>query len=273
MRRRSLSPAEAPVAAGVAFTLARFIAPGVPLPGPVAERARQTHQNMPAPTIDQITLADAPETWSALGFTVEDGRCELGQVELLLVGAQEEPESGSGVLAWSLRGLSSAALSPEGELDGLPTTTSSRPLRDPAPAHANGAVAIDHVVAISPDFQRSVASLQAAGLELRRVREEPTPAGAPRQAFFRLGREILELVEEPAELSARSGGHERPVRFWGLALLVQDIDHAAAALAPHVGEVRDAVQPGRRIVTVRRSAGLAAPLALMSADERQAVAG
>jgi hypothetical protein len=36
------------------------------------------------------------------------------------------------------------------------------------------------------------------------------------------------------------------------------------ALAPHAGEARPAVQPGRRIATVRRSAGLAAPVALMS---------
>jgi hypothetical protein len=231
---------------------------------------------MPAPTIDQITLADAPESWSALGFDVADGRCRLGEVELVLDGAKDESESGPGVLAWSLRELSSDALSPQGELDGLPTTISTRPQRDPAPEHPNGVLAIDHVVAISPAFERSVATMQAAGLNLRRVREEPTPAGAPRQAFFRLGREILELVEEPAQIVARGGGRagglDSPVRFWGLALLVQDIDRTAAALAPHVGEIRDAVQPGRRIATVRRSAGLAAPLALMSADERKAAA-
>jgi hypothetical protein len=31
-----------------------------------------------------------------------------------------------------------------------------------------------------------------------------------------------------------------------------------------VGPIRDAVQPGRRIATVRRSAGLSVPVALMS---------
>jgi hypothetical protein len=227
---------------------------------------------MPAPTIDQITLADAPESWSALGFTVVDGRCRIGQVELVLAGDQSQSRSGSGVLSWSLRDVADAASSPEGELDGLPTTVSKRAPADRAPEHPNGVLAIDHVVAVSPAFDRSVAAMQAAGLDLRRVREEPTPAGAPRQAFFRLGSEILELVEEPAEALARNGGHDRPVRFWGLALRVQDIDRTAAALAPHVGEVRDAVQPGRRIATVRRSAGLAAPLALMSADERKAAA-
>ena len=226
---------------------------------------------MPAATIDQITLADAPESWSALGFDVEDGCCRLGRVDLVLDGAHEG--SGSGLLAWSLRDISSDALSPEGELDGLPTTISRSIRPDAAPEHPNGVLEIDHVVAISPAFERSVAALQAAGLDLRRVREEPTPAGAPRQAFFRLGREILELVEEPAEIVATSGGSERPARFWGLALLVRDIDRTAAALAPHVGEVRDAVQPGRRIATVRRTAGLSAPLALMSAAEQEVEEG
>ncbi|MGH2864660.1 MAG: VOC family protein [Solirubrobacteraceae bacterium] len=215
---------------------------------------------MSSPTIDQITIADAPESWSALGFTVADRRCLLGQVELQLVGSQEDMEPRSGILAWSLRDLSSA------DLDGLPTSISGRPAPDRAPAHPNGVVAIDHIVAVSSAFERAVATMQTAGLDLRRVREEPTPAGAPRQAFFRLGGEILELVEEPAEVTARDGGPQRPVRFWGLALLVENLDRIAAALAPHIGEVRAAVQPGRRIATVRRSAGLAAPLALISAD-------
>jgi hypothetical protein len=219
---------------------------------------------MPAATIDQITLADAPESWGALGFTVSDGRCQLGQVELLLAGTRDESppasDPASGVLGWSLRDVTSV------ELDGLPTTRSESPPHDPAPAHPNGVLGIDHIVAISPAFERSVAALQAVGMDLRRIREEPTPAGAPRQAFFRLGREILEVAE-------RAGGTDRPARFWGLALLVADVERSAEAFAPHVSEVRAAVQPGRRIATVRRSAGLAEPLALMSVEEREAGEG
>jgi hypothetical protein len=125
-------------------------------------------------------------------------------------------------------------------------------------------VAIDHVVAVSPAFERSVATIRAAGLDLRRIREQPTPAGAPRQAFFRLGREILELVAEPEQLVASRGGPDRPAFFWGLALLVDDIDATVAAMAPHAGEPRAAVQPGRRIATLSRSAGLAVPVALIT---------
>jgi catechol 2,3-dioxygenase-like lactoylglutathione lyase family enzyme len=216
---------------------------------------------MQAATIDELTIADKPGHWAALGFDVADEECQIGRVRLRFVDpsvASKHP----GILAWSLRDLAGT------ELDGLPTTISERLLPAPAPTHPNGVLTIDHVVAISPDLERSIAAMQDAGLDLRRVREQPTPAGAPRQAFFRLGHEILELVQEPVEVLARHADTDRPVQFWGLALLVEDLDRCVEQLTPHVSDVRPAVQPGRRIATVRRSAGLAVPIALMSADAR-----
>ncbi|HEX4465667.1 MAG TPA: hypothetical protein VH025_00645 [Solirubrobacteraceae bacterium] len=209
------------------------------------------------PTIDELMIADDADAWRALGFTVEDDCCRLGRVLLRFVADGEE----RGILRWSLRGLQATML------DGLPTSLSETELPEPAAAHANGAIAIDHVVAFSPAFERSVQALRDAGLDLRRVRDEPTPTGAPRQAFFRLGDEILELVQEPEEAVSRLGGPDHPARFWGLAVIVEDIDRAAAEMAPHTSDPRPAVQPGRRIATVRRSAGLTVPLALMSGVE------
>jgi len=55
-----------------------------------------------------------------------------------------------------------------------------------------------------------------------------------------------------------------PARFYGLALATADIDATAGSLGPLLGEVRDAVQPGRRIATVRRHAQLGLPVAFMS---------
>lgn len=211
---------------------------------------------MSPPTIDELTLADEPGNWAALGFEVADGRCQIGAVSLRFTGK----EAGVGIAGWSLRDAVSS------DLDGLPTTISTGPVPAPAPAHPNGAIAIDHVVAASPDLDRSVTAMQAAGLDLRRMREEPTPTGAPRQAFFRLGSEILELIQEPEDVVERAGGVGHPARFWGLALLVEDLDSALANLGEHAGSARLAVQPGRRIATVRRSAGLAVPLALMSSE-------
>ena len=208
-------------------------------------------------TIDELAVADQPERWTAASFAVHDSCCQLGTVRLRFAGPRQE--AGAGILSWSLRGIASV------ELDGLPTTRSQSPPPPPPGAHPNGAVAVDHVVVMSPALDRTVAALRAAGLDLRRVREQPTPAGAPRQAFFRLGAEILEVVQEPDAVLERDGGPDRPARLWGLALRVQDLDRTLAALAPNVSPARPAVQPGRRIATVRRSAGLAVPVALMSA--------
>jgi len=210
-------------------------------------------------TIDQIALADEPASWEALGFTVDGDSCRLGGVTLDLRGTR----AGKGILGWSLRGLASA------DLDGLATSiTDNAPATAaataPPPEHPNGVAGVDHVVAMSPSLDRTVDVLQRAGLDLRRIREEPTPAGAPRQAFFRLGEVILEVVQEPAEVLERHGGPDRPARLWGLALLFPDLPRAVEMLGPNSGPVREAVQPGRQIATVKRSAGLSVPVAMMS---------
>jgi len=203
-------------------------------------------------TLDELRVADSPASWRACGFAVEDEVCVIGEVRIRL-GAQE----GKGLVGWSLGGIETT------ELDGLATTASDRPPPGEAPVHPNGITAIDHVVAISSDLDRTVAVLGDAGLDLRRVREEPTPAGAPRQAFFRLGATILEVVQEPPEATERAGG-DRPAFFWGLALVAPDLERTVAFLGDRVGEARPAVQPGRRIATLRRSAGLSVPVALMT---------
>jgi catechol 2,3-dioxygenase-like lactoylglutathione lyase family enzyme len=213
-------------------------------------------------TIDELVLADEPKRWAALGFSVAGDVVQLGSVRVRLAGS----DAGRGIVAWSLRGLASS------ELDGLATTPSHSKQPHAAPEHRNGIAGIDHVVAMTPDLDRSVRALQGAGLELRRIREQPTPAGAPRQAFFRLGAEILEVVQEPERVVAERGAADRPVRLWGLALLAPDLDRTIGALALHAGAVRDAVQPGRRIATLKRSAGLAVPVALMSPRSDQAQA-
>jgi hypothetical protein len=231
--------------------------------------------------IAEITLADDPDRWESLGFCVGDAATQLGTVRISHAGGN----AGGGILEWSLSELAST------ELDGLPTTVadSAAPLTSkPAPAkpdgdprhaqspsprpetpeHPNRITAIDHVVAMSPELDRSVNALQAAGLDLRRIREQPTPAGASRQAFFRLGEVILELVQEPAQVvAARRDGTSGPARFWGLALLSDDLDQTVALLGEQCSEIRPAVQPGRRIATLKRSAGLAVPVALMSRTE------
>lgn len=205
-----------------------------------------------AATLDELAVADSAQAWRQCGFAVDGDVCVVGEVRIRF-----GPEEGRGLVGWSLRGVDSVAL------DGLPTTQSDAPPPAAAAAHPNGVTALDHVVAISSDLDRTVAALEAAGLDLRRIREEPTPAGAPRQAFFRLGEAILEVVQEPPQATERAGG-DRPAFFWGLAFVAPEIERTVAFLGERVGEIRPAVQRGRRIATLRREAGLSVPVALMT---------
>ena len=205
------------------------------------------------PTIAELNVADEPGSWAALGFEVGGDTCVVGDVRIRLTGA----ESGKGLSGWSLRDVETT------ELDGLPTSRSDRRAPKETPEHPNGIVALDHVVAITPALERTVAALRGAGLDLRRIREQPTPAGAPRQAFFRLGATILEVVQQPAE-AIEPGREEGPAFFWGLAFVAPDLEVTVTGLGDRVSEIRQAVQPGRRIATLRRSAGLSLPVALMT---------
>src|SRR6476469_4374149 len=116
------------------------------------------------PSVDFLYVADPPAVWEALGFTVADGVVPVGGVRLRL-GA-----TGSGIVGWSLRGWA-------GEDLGVPTRESSDAEPAPPVAHPNGAVAVDHIVAVTPSFAATVAALTAAGLDHRRTVEA-------RQAFF-----------------------------------------------------------------------------------------
>jgi hypothetical protein len=189
-------------------------------------------------TVDELAIADPPELWEELGFRVEDDCCEIGSVRVRL-----DSRAGKRIVSWSLRGCASD------RLDGLPTTASASEPRDGAEPHPNGVTGIDHVVAFSPDLDRTVGALKAAGLDLRRIREEPTPAGAPRQAFFRLGELILECVQLP---DSPDLDRSRNAKLWGLAVCTADMDATAAYLGDRLGEPRPAVQEGRTIATLGR---------------------
>lgn len=197
---------------------------------------------MSRPELAALALSDPPERWRALGFSVDESRLRLGQVGVELGAA------GDGIVGWSIRGVEAAI-----EIDGLPWSNSGEDASGWPASHPNGAIGLDHVVVVTPDFDRTAAVLAGAGLELRRIRD----AGGFRQGFRRLGPAILELVE-----SARAP--DGPARFWGLVVIVSDLDALADRLGERLGRVKDAAQPGRRIATLRE--GLSTNVAFMDSE-------
>ncbi len=201
---------------------------------------------MSSPRLAGLTIADHPERWQALGFAVgEGGVCELDGVRLALGAA------GRGITSWSLSGVA-----PAEQIDGLSTeAVTDRNAPGGSAGHPNGALALDHVVVLSPSYDRTAAALDAVGLGLKRERD----GGGFRQGFRRIGPAILELVEAP---SASPG----PARFWGLVVIVSDLEALAAQLGDRLRSVHDAVQSGRRIATLSDRAGLSVKLAFMTPD-------
>lgn len=173
-----------------------------------------------------LRIADDPVTWEALGFTVADGRVNAGGVALELVGTG----AGEGILGWTLAGQPAAPVD-----------------------HPNGVTAVDHVVAVTGDLESAMAAYAAQGLEVRRVREA---GGGVRQAFYVLGTALLELAG-PVD-------GEGDARLWGVTFVSRDLDALAERLGPLLGDVKPAVQPGRRIASLRRDAGCSLPIAFMT---------
>jgi hypothetical protein len=200
--------------------------------------------------VEWLTVAGDADTWRSIGLTVTaDGLIPLVGTSIRLV-----PASGSdaiGIVGWALSGTRDTT-----DIDGLATEV----VAPAAPVYADhplGALGLDHVVVSTADLERTSGEIAVATCcELKRIRE----VGTMRQGFHRIGRGglIVELVERP-DLPAG------PASFWGLVLIVDDLDAAYDLLGEdRISAPKDAVQPGRRIATVRSEVGLGLPVALMT---------
>lgn len=201
------------------------------------------------PALAELTLADPPEVWRRLGFTVgADETCVIGGVRLRLAGAT----AGEGLVSWGLR--SAGPLPPS--LDGIPTAgvpVDAAPAE--GPAHPNGALALDHVVVRTPDLPRTLAALTGAGLEVRRLREASPDL---HQAFLWAGDVLVEVAGPPE----RAG--EGPASLWGLVVVAPDLETFSGRSDGAFGAPRGAVQAGRSIAPATPSAGSSTRLAVMT---------
>ena len=205
--------------------------------------------------VEWLTIAGDVENWRSIGLTVQaDGTIPLMGTSLRI----DEPSGAvgsTGIIGWALSGVE-----PTEAIVGLPTA-----VVDPGPPviaqHALGAIELDHVVVMTSDLGAvSAAMAEATGCELKRTRE----LGTITQGFHRIGRGglIVEIVEHP-------DFDRGEAEFWGIVIIVDDLDAACDLLGDErISEPKDAVQPGRRIATIRKDVGLGTAVALMSRDVR-----
>jgi hypothetical protein len=201
-----------------------------------------------SPALTEVRLPDAASAWEAAGFSLQGHRLPIGPVVLsLAAGDPSEPPG------WS---FSDDLGTPS--VDGIPTAVEPGS-GHAGPVHPNGVAGLDHVVVATPDIARTIDALTSHGFDLRRTRATRVAGRGGTQAFFWAGEVILEVVgpEEPGE---------GPAAIWGIAVWCEDLDVTVAGLGPdRCGGVRDAVQPGRRVATLRtRELGISLPVLLMS---------
>lgn len=213
-----------------------------------------------APRLLGVALADPGERWAEAGFTVVGGRVHLGPLAVHTGASADDAEPAFVFDRPHPDGATS--------LDGIAWLVGST-AGDTAPAtpHPNGITGTDHVVVMAADLARVRSALLASGFEIRR--ERPTTMGdtAITQLFAWSGDVLLEVVAPTAAPTAEPTGG--PSRLWGLALVAPDIDTTANWFGTHCGPPRAAVQPGRRIATVRhRGLGLSTTIAIMDPYDR-----
>lgn len=164
-------------------------------------------------------------------------------------------EHASGLSSCTFGDTSSALESSDVLVDGLSVRLATSQECDAVGANPDF-LGIDHVVITTDDLTRTSTAIEhMLGVRCARVRDA---GNSVTQSFHKFDNTILELVSGPQVTHAGA-------RWWGFVLTVGDIDAWYTSVGEDVASVpRDAVQPGRRISTIRNSVGLGIPVAVMS---------
>mgnify|MGYP001494069655 CR=1 FL=1 len=224
----------------------------------------------------KLTIGETAETWSSAGFEVMElpngsPGCQLGSVQI-----QFNATGAQGILSAVVFGLhgmidslqfdTENGLSPthNGMIDSLQFDTENglSPTHNNAhlpSIHPNGVSRIDHLVVTTTDCDRTTDAFEANGILPRRVRTFGDDGSKMRQTFFWLGDVILELV------GPHASEDKGQTKFWGLALISDDLRTTADYLGSRCTPIKPAVQSGRKITTIKtREIGITTPLAVMS---------
>lgn len=220
--------------------------------------------------ITELRIASRLSAWEALGLVSrppeDSSSAAVGVIvvpDLTLCFAEIDGASPN-LMGWTFAAeASDAPMRPHTTtIDGIATTLT--PVRAvPRPDdHRWGIVGVDHIVVMTGSLERTSSAItETIGAPLRRTRD----AGhGVRQGFHTAGGVILEVVERPDLRDTVSAS------LWGLVFTVRDIDDVVGWLGPDVVSApREAVQPGRRIATIRVEAGLGVPVALMTPHQQR----
>ena len=187
--------------------------------------------------ITALKTSDPRSTFAQVGFNLSnDEVISLNDVDIIF---DESQGSHAGLISWGWSEL------PEGvtEVAGIPAFVwEKRKVDDESSHHKNTVVSVDHIVLHTNNKDKIKAKLRALGMEPRRERSDIYPDMT--QIFYRPGNgPILEVV---------ANDHFSDVNYlWGATLVVEDMKCAKKELGNYATEPKSALQPGRKIMTLR----------------------
>ena len=206
----------------------------------------------------------------------------MPQATGITVGALTVPPD-AGLCAWGFSGW----FAPTPTLAGIAAFTVNDAGRSPdsetARQHPNGIDGFDHIVVVTETADATIDAFERAGMVLRRRR--PVEPMGIEQCFLRAGDAIIELIcpysptsdSQPADTDP--GDHARTMdppdglntaseahaAIWGIAVVSSRLEQTVEYLGARISEPRPAVQPGRRIATIRTSQlGISTEIAVMT---------
>lgn len=186
------------------------------------------------PTISDIRVGGPRDAWETLGFALDGDVIGLANATLFV---GPTPATSDSNAAWR------AVTGPSGE----------------GARHPNGVTAIDHLVIRTSDIDATAERLVGDGLSYRRTRRVDDVG--MEQRFFLGANLVVEVVTATNE-AAIPGVIDH---LWGVAFVSDDIEETAQRLSSACSPIRSAVQPGRRIATIRtEGTGIDVHLAVMS---------
>ena len=207
--------------------------------------------------LNEITVADNPESWAALGFTVVDGYVPIGRsLRFKLSGAGEDA---SGVLDYTF-GDAGRSQPATFVINGLTTTIEGLPgyLDDAAVEHANSVTGSMKTVILANNADETSSQLQSHMPELGEPAVSDTSDTGIRYDYWThlddTDFEIVSMQEEVAQDTIAV-----------IFLFVDDLDVAIAAFGAQNVSGKS-VYAQRDRVQVKPSCGITANLSLISAN-------
>ena len=187
-----------------------------------------------SPQLSELWLPGALSVWESLGFDLRGNGFVIGEVACSV---------GEPAASWSFRGVHGEAAT----VGAIETRRSAASPASPAvAAHPNGATKIDHVVVVSGAPARTTEQLESLGLVGKGLRTLGSGVASQSQSFFWTGDVLIELVG-PTTVA----GQDRDDAFiWGITFVVPDFDRLNDVAGELLSQPKQAVQEGRRIITV-----------------------